>query len=211
MSKKLIFQINVPNHIQTSKLTTYTFMKDMYEISERNARRYAERCGADYYKLSDANDFAPAAGKHLDYQKLKAYDFKDFDQIVYFDSDYIIKENAPDLFLLCGNKFSASIDAGKSASRLAEELGIPAHRYFNAGLMYLTKEVLDSTRDCLAEYLKNEYPFDGQGLLNKMFYDKGINFNPLAAHQWNPVGITFGDYADHYAGKKKQRWGRCSY
>jgi hypothetical protein len=211
MTKKLVFQINVPNHIVTSKPTAYTFVSEMYQISERNARRYADRCGADYYMVSNPDDFKLAAGKHLDYQKLKAYDFKEYDQIVYFDSDYIIKESAPDLFLLCGNNFSACVDAGKSAPKLAEDLGIPANRYFNAGFMYLTKDVLDLTRSYITEYLKYEYPFDGQGLLNKLFYDKNISINFLPAHHWNPVGKTFGDYADHYAGKKKQRWGTVKY
>jgi len=211
MIKKLVFQINVPNYIVTSKPTAYTFVSDMYKISERNARLYAKKCDADYYVVTTPDDFKLAAGKHLDYQKLKAYDFNQYDQIVYFDSDYIIKDNAPDLFLLCKDQFSACVDAGKSAPRLAEELVIPANRYFNAGFMYLTKEVLDLTRPYLVEYLKNDYPFDGQGLLNKLFFDKNIIFNPLPAHQWNPVGKTFGEYADHYAGKKKERWGRVGY
>jgi lipopolysaccharide biosynthesis glycosyltransferase len=209
--KKLVFQINVPNYVQTNKVTTYTFMKEMYEVSERNARRYAEKCGADYYKVIIPDDYKPAAGKHLDYQKLKAYDFLDYDRIVYFDSDYIIKDAAPNLFELCGNTFSAALDVGKSAKRLAEELGIPHNSYFNAGFMYLTKDVLESTKNFLPEYLKHNYPFDGQGLLNKLFFDKRINFNKLPAHQWNPVSKTFGEFADHYAGKKKERWGRFNY
>jgi lipopolysaccharide biosynthesis glycosyltransferase len=211
MTKKLIFQINVSNHIQTSKITAYTFMKDMYEISERNARRYAERCGADYYKLTDANDFNLTAGKHLDYQKLKAYDFVDYDRIIYFDSDYIIKDNAPNLFDLCGDKFSAVMDPGKSVIELSARLGIPRERYFNAGFMYLTKTVLDNTREFLPAYLEKEYEFQGQGILNRLFYDKGIDFNRLDSNEWNPVKKTFGTYADHYAGAKKNKWGQVKY
>lgn len=209
--KKLVFQINVPNHIQTNKLTAYTFMQEMYEISERNARRYAEKYGADYYKVTRADDFALAKDKHLDYQKLKAYDFSNYDSIVYFDSDYIVKEEAPNLFDLCEDRFSAAPDSGKSVPMLAEKLGIPKERYFNAGFMYLPKKVLDSTRKYLPEYLEREYQFDGQGLLNKLFYDKNISFNPLKPHEWNPVSKTFGIYADHYAGVKKRKWGMVSY
>lgn len=209
--KKLVFQINVPNYIQTKNLTTYTFMQDMYEISERNAKKYAEKCGADYYKVTRADDFALAKDKHLDYQKLKAYDFLDYDYIVYFDSDYIVKSEAPNLFDLCKDRFSAVPDPGKSVPVLAKNLGIPRERYFNAGFMYLPQKVLDSTRQYLSEYLKKEYKFDGQGLLNKLFYDKNISFNPLPSHEWNPVSKTFGVYADHYAGVKKRKWGMVSY
>lgn len=209
--KTLVFQINVPNHIQTHKVTAYTFMQDMYEISERNAKRYAEKIGADYYKLTRADDYDPAKHKHLDYQKLKAYDFIEYDRIIYFDSDYIVKDNAPNLLDICGDKFSAVPDPGKSVPVLAEQLGIPRERYFNAGFMYLTKDVLDATREYLPDYLNKEYQFDGQGLLNKLFYDKDIGFKPLKPHEWNPVSRTFGAYADHYAGMKKRKWGIVSY
>lgn len=209
--RKIIFQINVPNHIITDKPTAYTFNQDMYSISERNARRYAKKCGADYYKVSIADDFQPAKGKHLDYQKLKAYDFFDYDIVLYFDSDYIIKDNAPNLFDICLNNFSAVTDPGKSVPKLAERLGIPRDRYFNAGFMYLTKEILDLTRPFLPKYLEKDYEFDGQGLLNKMFFDLNINYIPLDSKDWNPVGKTFGNYADHYAGMKKKKWGQISY
>lgn len=212
MSKKLVFQINVPNYGNTHKPTAYMFIEDMYIISERNARRYAERCGADYYKVTEKNDFKPAENKHLDYQKLKAYDFIDYDQIVYFDSDYIIKDNAPDLFELCGDKFSACRDPGRATPELARELGIPVERYFNAGFMYLTKKILDKSRSKLLDYLSvNDFPYQGQGMLNKMFYDLDIDFDPLSAQDWNPVNRCFGTYADHYAGAKKRNWGKVSY
>lgn len=211
MTKQLVFQINVPNHIQTDKLTTYTFMEDMYAISERNARRYAEKYNADYYKVTVANDFKLAEGKHLDYQKLKAYDFINYDRIIYFDSDYIIKENAPNLFDLCKDTFAACRDPGKGVPELALNLGIPTERYFNAGFMYLTKEVLDKTRDAVPKYLEKEFEFQGQGLLNRMFYDHNIDFLTLDIGQWNPVKKTFGLYADHYAGFKKKKWGLSSY
>lgn len=209
--KKLIFQINVPNHIHTDKLTAYSFHSDMYEISERNARRYAELCGADYYKLINAEDYKPAIGKHLDYQKLKIYDFTDYDRIVYFDSDYIIKDNAPNIFDLCKENFSVVIDPGKSVEELANNLSIPRNRYFNAGFMYLTIDVLNKTRPFVIEYLKEEYEYQGQGLLNKLFFDKNVTFNELLANEWNPVNKTFGLYADHYAGGRKRKWGQVKY
>jgi lipopolysaccharide biosynthesis glycosyltransferase len=209
--KKIIFQINVPNYGRTDKLTTYTFMSEMYKISEHNARQYAKKFGADYYKIDNENDFKPAAGKHLDYQKLKAYDFVDYDRIIYFDSDYIIKDSAPNLFDICGDHFSACIDPGKAVSRLSEELGMPTNRYFNAGFMYLTKDVLDRTRFKIDEYLLKEWEYQGQGLLNKLFFDFDIDFKKLNSNDWNPVNRTFGTYADHYAGAKKRNWGKVNY
>jgi lipopolysaccharide biosynthesis glycosyltransferase len=209
--KKLIFQINVPNYIKTDIVTTYTFHSEMYHVSETKAREYAKKCGADYYLLTNPSDYAPATNRHLDYQKLKAFDFVNYDSIIYFDSDYIIKNNAPNLFDLCGNKFHAVPDQGKSVENLALTLSMPRERYFNAGFMYLTKDILNATRNQISKYLEVEYELHGQGLLNKMFFDNNIQFTPLDFREWNPVKRTFGLYADHYAGKRKERWGQANY
>jgi lipopolysaccharide biosynthesis glycosyltransferase len=172
---------------------------------------YAKKCEADYYKVSVADDFLPAKGKHLDYQKLKIYDFIDYDRVVYLDSDFIIKDNAPNIFNLCGDNFAAVIDPGKTVGELASNLGIPRDNYFNAGFMHITKNVLNKTKEFLAEYLEKEYEYQGQGLLNKLFYDKNINIKQLDAREWNPVNKTFGLYADHYAGGRKRKWGTVIY
>ena len=204
--KKIIFQINVPNYVKNAKKGSYIFNSEMYSISERNARNYAKKYNYDYYVLTDANDYFPAAGKHLDYQKLKIFDFIDYERVIYFDSDYIIKDNAPDLSKICGNYFHAVNDPGKTVGKLAENLSMPRERYFNAGFMYLTKDVLDQARNFVNEYLKNDYEYDGQGLLNKLFFDQDIRFKSLPASEWNPVDSTFGKYADHYSGKNKSLW-----
>jgi len=211
MPKRIIFQINIPNYVQTDRLTTYSFHQEMYAISERNARRYANRCGADYYMVTDPNDYKPAAGKHIDYQKLKFYDFENYDQIIYFDSDYIIKDNAPNLFEMCGDQFYAVTDPGKSVEGLAAILGVPREYYFNAGFMYLPKYVIEKTKKSVGKYLEHEYDFQGQGLLNKLFNDHNLRYVGLDTREWNPVKKTFGAYADHYAGAKKNKWGMVSY
>lgn len=208
--KKIIFQINVPDHFSLNKLTAYSYMQDMYEISERNAKLYAKKFNAEYYKVTTHDDFKLSAHKHLDYQKLKMYDFIDYDQILYVDSDFIIKENAPSIFDICGYNFGAVTDYGKTVPSLAADLGMPANRYFNAGFMCIPKNVLEKTVNHLPNYLEKDYRFDGQGLLNKLFYDLNIERLELSA-DWNPVKKTFGLYADHYAGQKKKKWGSVKY
>lgn len=210
--KKLIFQINVPFYSKNNPdKMPYSYNQNMYVISNKNAKEYANKCGADYYMLTDANDYKPAIGKHLDYQKLKIYDFQDYDTIIYMDSDYIIKKNAPDLFSICGDKFSAALDQGSSTVDKAKELGIPYTRYFNAGLMYIPNWVIERTKDKVENYLQFEYALQGQGLLNKMFYENNVEINELNYMDWNPVKRTFGTYADHYSGNKKDRWGTVTY
>jgi len=210
--KKLVFQINVPNYSKNNpQHYQYLYNQNMYEISNRNAQQYASKFGADYYMLTDPNDYLPAAGKHLDYQKLKMWDFPEYDVILYLDSDYIIKDNAPNLFELCGDKFHAVQDLGKSKISKAKDLEMDVDRYFNAGFMYLPKYVFDNTREHVHKYLDKEYESQGQGLLNKLFFDCGIEFTSLEPQDWNPVKRTFGLYGDHYSGSKKDRWGSVVY
>lgn len=208
---KLIFQINITNLSQSINLSTYTYMANMYSVSNQHARQYAQKCGADYYLLTDAGDYKAAAGKHLDYQKCKIYDFDNYDAIIYMDSDYIIKSTAPNLFDLCENKFSAVLDQGPSVSKYAKVLEIPIDRYFNAGMMYIPKWVIEKTRPAIEKYLLKEYQMQGQCLLNKLFYDHAVDINELHLMDWNPVKKTFGKYADHYSGKRKTKWGLVQY
>ena len=189
----------------------YEYNESMYDVSNRYAKNYAKKYSADYYMLTKADEFTKAAGKHLDYQKLKIYDFLDYDVVLYLDSDYIIKDNAPNLFELCGNNFSAVLDQGSAVIEKAKELGMTHDRYFNAGMMYIPKWVLEITKDSIEDYLQKEYTLQGQGLLNKLFYDFNIPINQLNFMEWNPVKRTFGVYADHYSGNKKSRWGSVKY
>jgi len=206
MIRKLILQVNVPYFSKNKKLRAYTYIEDMYNLSEKQARKYAAKCNADYYKVVDPDDWKPAAGKHVTYQKMKVYDLTDYDLIVYLDSDYIIKDNAPNLFELCGNNFSAVTDPGSIVNKLANKLGVPRERYFNAGFFYITKPILDLSRSTALEYIKKDWDYEDQGLWNRMFYDLGIEYHPLKAEEWNPTEETFGLYADHYAGSFKSRW-----
>lgn len=205
--KKLVFQINVPSTTNLEKLKAYSYYQEMYEVSIKNAKKYAKKYNADYYMITKRDDFLPAKDKHLDFQKLKMYDFKKYDQILYLDCDYIIKDNAPNIFEICGDSVGVCLDAGKSVYKLADNLGIPQDKYFNAGFMHIPKSVLKNTKEILINhYLKYEYQFDGQGLLNKMFFDLGIKIKYLNPGDWNNTAKSFGKYGDHYAGRKKTRW-----
>jgi lipopolysaccharide biosynthesis glycosyltransferase len=187
-------------------------MAEMYEVSERNARKYAKKCNADYYKVTTLNDWAPGEGKHLDFQKLKFLDFNNYDQILYLDSDYIIKHNAPNLFEICINSLGISIEHARATPDLAKELNMPENRYFNAGMFFISRPIIEQVRPYVLDYLnKQEWNWECQGLLNKLFYDLNVEFIDLKSNDWNPIPRCFGTYADHYAGAKKRNWGKVSY
>lgn len=210
--KKILFQINVPNHFQKNNLTSYSYIEEMYEVSMNHAKQYAKNNLADYYLVTASDDYKPASNKHLDFQKLKMYDFKDYDNILYLDCDYIIKPDAPNLFEICDKTLGVCTDTGKSVLKLAEELNIPSEYYFNAGLMHVTKDILLETEDILLKkYIYHEYSFDGQGILNKLFFDMNVKRTTLSSIQWNNTSKTFATYGDHYSGRKKRRWDLSRY
>lgn len=212
--KKLVFQLAVEPEVSlenNSKITTFSYDKDMYNTSERMARLYAKKCGADYYVVKNKNDWAPGIDRHVAFQKFKIYDFDDYDRILYIDSDYIIKENAPNIFDMY-NSFAAAPDPGGSVPQLASKLGIPADRYFNSGFLYFTKEVLIKTKEKILECdLTKKWKLRDQAVWNKIMYECDINFVRLDPSVWNPVTQTFGEYGDHYSGIHKNKWGRVTY
>jgi lipopolysaccharide biosynthesis glycosyltransferase len=210
MTKKLVLQLNIPDSANGSKFA-FRYIKEMYETSEKFAKSYAKITGADYYKISELGEWQPAKDKHVAFQKLKVYDLIEYDQIFYIDSDYIIKNNAPDIFNLCRGKFSACLETYPIAEKLAANIHIPTNKYMNSGMIHFTKEVLDLTRDSVLNYLDNDWEYMDQGLINKLFFDSKIDFYQLDPNQWNPAFQCFGLYADHYAGTNKKRWGERPY
>jgi len=210
MSKKLVLQLNIPNGDSKSSLA-FRYIEDMYAVSEQYAKNYALSTGADYYKIESANDYLLAESKHVAYQKLKVYDLKEYDNIFYIDSDYVIKSSAPNIFNICQNSFSACVETYPSVTQLAKRLGMTADRYMNTGMIYFVKDVLDSTREKVAEYLKFDWEYMDQGIFNKLFFDSNIDFHKLEPAKWNPSFAGFGLYADHYAGINKLKWGQVVY
>jgi alpha-N-acetylglucosamine transferase len=208
MNKNLIVQLNVDLEpdAEAIKHGTYLYLKEMYDYSEKSAIAYAKKCNAEYYKISSQDDWAPGAGKHIAFQKLKVYDLMEYENILLIDSDYIIKD-APDIFNLYAGKFSACVDVFPDSRTSAKELKIPPAKYFNTGMMLLPQDVLIQTKQTVLEYINyDEWKFADQGLLNAAFAANGIIFNPLDPRLWNPAFTGIGRYADHFAGPNKELW-----
>jgi alpha-N-acetylglucosamine transferase len=209
--KKLVMQVNIPNEKleNKKKLDIFSYIEEMYFISNQMAKKYADRVGADYYLVSKSNDWKLGEGRHPAYQKLKVYDFIEYDAILYIDSDYIIKDNAPDVFQLFGNNVSAVLQNEAGAPYL-EKLKISAECFPNTGFVYYTKEFLDYTRQYLSDYMKKEWELCDQGLLGTLIYNLNLSFNKLNSEDWNSDTV-FGTYGDHYGGRGKKKWGSVKY
>lgn len=208
--KKLILQVSVPSeNINQKKLDIFSYIQDMYETSNRMAKKYAKKVDADYYIVTKNDDWGLGKNKHPAYQKLKFYDFIEYDAVCYIDSDYIIKDNAPNVFKLFKDNFCA-VKQNESGKRYRKELGIPEKYFPNTGFMYYPKHFIENTKPYIYEYIKEDYPLHDQGLLGKLLYDLKISFTELNAKDWNSDTV-FGTYGDHYGGRAKSLWGTVKY
>lgn len=218
--KKLVLQVQIKDEKaeaeDISKASIFSYVKDIYNTSKELAEKYAKRCGADYYAISELNEWEPIAGWHPTYQKLKLYDLLQYDQILYIDSDYIIKESAPDIFEQYGPISAVCLE--QFAAENADKIGIPHDKYFNAGMLYLNKKDIIATKTPLLEMLSigeasanQKFKYLDQCLLNKLFFETSIELTYLDGDLWNPYLYAFGEYADHYAGDGKRKWDPSRY
>lgn len=208
--KKLILQVNIPSqNVNLKKPDIFTYIEDMYQTSSIMAKKYAKKVEADYYIVTNTNDWELGKERHPAYQKLKVYDFTNYDAICYIDSDYIIKDNAPNVFDLWKNNLCA-VRQNDAGEKYRLELGIPPEYFPNTGFVYYPKDFLLQTKPYISEYMQKDYPLHDQGLLGKMLYDLNIKFLELEEKDWNP-GNVFGTYGDHYGGRAKKLWGSVKY
>ena len=197
----LVIQIRIDENLKFS--SNAKLEKQIYDLSNHTVEQYAKRCKADYFIHDHFDQKIFKLNKNIFFQKLKVYDFEEkYDNVLYVDSDIIIKEDAPNLFHLCKNKFSVALEIHESVGKLAEKTGIPKENYFNAGLMYMPKNFLIDTREKIKEYAqqREKWPAGDQGAFNKMVYDMGLPVNYLNNDEWNPCYKIFGKYVDHYTG-----------
>lgn len=212
--KKLVIQLAVkleqPLKKKNGKISTFSYVEEMYRVSEKKAKEYAKKCEADYYIIKNPDDWMPGKGHHIAFQKFKVYDFLNYDRILYIDADYIIKDSAPNIFELY-NDFAAVVDPGNDGS-LSDGIGISKDRYFNSGFLYFTKETLFNTKEKILNCdLSAKWKLKDQAVWNKIMYESNIDFIKLSPEDWNPILTPFGKYGDHYTGISKSRWGEVEY
>jgi lipopolysaccharide biosynthesis glycosyltransferase len=212
--KKLVVQLQVKDFVDSNPNKNYLmdYVEDMYAISKAYAQKYSKRVGADYHSIESKDAWPPASGKHVAFQKFKLYDLaEEYDQILYLDSDYIIKDEAPDIFKQCGAVSAVCLEPDEPGRfALSSRINVPPSRYFNSGFMYLNKKDLMSTKDLLLQHMQSydyasEDCFD-QGLFNKVFFDSGISLLYLDSGLWNASNLVWGKYGDHYSGFSKTKW-----
>jgi len=161
------------------------------ELTHPFLKRYAEKCGADFIVLngSEISTF-PVVTPH--YLKFKLYDLlKDYDRIIYLDTDIVVSPTAANLFEIVNEKRIGLLDEAKYqersglVARMAEVKsldiqGLDLRSYFNTGVMVLSKQ----HRPLFAPFFRAPLPTDG------FFEQTYLNYRIAKQHSQAPR--TFG-------------------
>ena len=218
--KRLLLQVNVKLDDHKG-FARFRPNQDIYKLSEYRAKIYAKKWNVEYHQITDC-DYLP--DKHPTFQRFKMYEW-DYDEILYLDMDAIILPNCPNPFeVLSGNIFSAVRDRPWNGSkRKPKEYYDEVRAKFNkaygakenykpfcAGVMFLTKEFLNKTRNLWRDYLysfdKSGNGIDGghdQAILNTLVVQKlDGKYNELG-EEWGPW-YRQGTYIEHIGGTFKK-------
>lgn len=199
--------------------------QDLAKVTHPTMRLYAERIGADFVVIT-----IPEKGKkHLSphYEKFQLYSVLDqYDRVVYFDSDIIVRGDCPDLFEMVPRKkigmydeFAMGNEEEKQKHRsvmgnACSAYGIDCDDFFreflfyNTGVMVLSKDHRDVFLPPEKEALDGQNYWE-QPLINiRIKYnwhevqDLGYKFNHMYyVEDKEGVDPRLDSYIIHYAGR----------
>lgn len=198
------------------------------DVSHPLMRRYAERCGADFFCLS-----TPLDGLWPGYAKLKLGELLDhYDRLAFIDGDILTTPNAPNVFdevpadrvgATCIHALQAFVQ--REIAQLQQVFGAiewSAGEYFNSGLMVMSRQhrvIFDEALkaalawDAFARTQK-EKCFEDQSLFNYFvakhrvpILDLGYRFNHTRPFTRVTKRHRFDSFFVHYAGQVGHRRG----
>lgn len=206
--KNLILQVavKVPN---PPKSSTFSYTEEMYDLSNKKCKEYADRIGADYYCITESTQPHPA----FDRMRIFNREFTEYDQILYVDSDYFFHELTPNLFEYTQRQNELGFlvldnqDQGTPAC-IENQRRSMTTRYFNSGFFLFKREFIDkfhnTWKDAQLKYL--DVALKDQDAINFLIKDHLDDIQILSRH-WNGVfAIVEPLFSIHYAGIRKSNW-----
>jgi lipopolysaccharide biosynthesis glycosyltransferase len=209
--KRLILQVNIDPVINTHETSrTYHYKNDLYQLSERQAIKYANKCNSDYKQITDCS-FLP--NKHPIYQRLELFEYEDYDQILYLDSDAIVLNDCPNIFELysdsefcapCDMDWSSSSEYTKKIKQKLLKLYHASENYnpFCSGVMLINKSFINKVRPLYMNYIDEYNTQHDQGILNRCVVELGENYTELSS-DWG-AWYRKGKYIIHLAAHAKK-------
>lgn len=223
--KNLILHLSIPKDTEDdiTKSNQFSYIKGLYDLSIEKAKEYANIVGADYYQIAKP-EFEYHEPLAICYQKLLIFDdkFKDYDNIVYVDGDYIfVTETCPNIFEVMEtnqHEFFAVSEIAKPYDEFPSiainrytKLGLSKdYRYFNSGFFGMKRSGIEKAKPFLSKSLEqfgqwNECGKD-QNVLNHLVYNVFKKYCELSVH-WNGIfAVKRPLFSIHYAMMRKRRF-----
>lgn len=209
--KRLILQVNIDPVVNTHETSrTYHYKSDLYQLSEQQAIKYAAKCNSDYKQITDCS-FLP--NKHPIYQRLELFEYNDYDQILYLDSDAIVLNDCPNIFeLYSDSEFCATHDMNWSSSseytkKIKQKLlklyhASENYNPFCSGVMLINKSFIQKVRPLYMDYIDEYNTQHDQGILNRCVVELGEKYTELSS-DWG-AWYKKGKFIIHLAAHAKK-------
>lgn len=209
--KRLILQVNIdPIYNKHNTSRTYHYQKDLYNLSETQAKKYSQVCDSDYKQITDCS-FLP--NKHPIYQRLELLHYTDYDQILYLDSDAVVLNNCPNIFeLYKDHEFCAVSDMDwDSSSAYTNKIKTKLLKLYRAsenykpfcsGVMLFSKSMIKKIRPMYMNYIDEYDTQHDQGILNRCIVELGESYTTLSS-DWG-AWYRKGKYIIHLAAHAKK-------
>ena len=205
--KNLILQVTVklPN---PRKWGMFSYTEELYDLSNKTVKEYAERIGADYHCITESKMSHPM------WDRMRIFDgeFTEYDQILYVDSDYFFHELTPNIFEWTQKQNELGFlvldhqDQDKPKCEESKRRSMTT-RYFNAGFFLFKREFMDrfpNWRDAHLKYINSQ--LRDQDAINFLIKDHLDDIKILSRH-WNGImSVVEPLFSIHYGGLRKTDW-----
>lgn len=210
--KNLVLQVMVPKEVPSNKIGAFSYIKEMYDLSQIAMKRYANRVGADYHCITEMDNSYP----HPAFLRFSVFEkFKEYDQILYVDADLFFHDLTPNIFELSQNHSKSAfmkVDSARpeiSKSYQQFKKTSQTEIYYNSGLFLYKREFIDKFVDSnwreVMEMYKNSRFMD-QDALNYLLRNNHQDICQVSYH-WNGVmAINKPLFNVHYVGRAKSNW-----
>jgi hypothetical protein len=217
LTKNLILQISIPGVIKEdrSKWNLFAYIPEMYDMSTDYAAKYASRIGADHYVMR-TKEYSEEENAACQRFAVFTDMFKEYDNIVYWDSDYFIGyDYAPNIFDVMNSsthEFFASLEPTQTPGYY-ENLRKKHFQnmdvlFFNNGFMGFKRESIEKMKPKLNEALTlfggSYKDLFGFNWLAQRTYDDKYG---VLTRNWNGVtALKLPLFSIHFCGRAKKNF-----
>ena len=204
--KTLLLQVNIKpdgfKEVDHRKPNTFDWCGDLYSHSNQNCKEWAKRMGCDYYLIEDMSHFPDL---HPAFHRFAVFldKFKEYDQFIYCDSDWIPHEMTPDISKWAAKRPEVFFARSENGLKGYEEV---RYRPFNSGFFVIKRPLIEELSEVYLETClrHTNSSFKDQNAWNEMISKHYPAYCHLSLH-WNGIFAQVKPlFAVHYVMIRKE-------